>query len=589
MVGMRGKDGNMKKRSGLFIVLLLSVLMFGVFGLTAFAEDQAAHTHQWDTATPADNGVAFRCADESCEYYYDTYKGYNRIFMDAGDAYSGVPYDSQNISYKYESTDMPDEVVLSEPEYYTEEGALLDAAPDKAGKYVASVSLLVNGEAKRTMTDSFELKSFTLEPESVQYGAVSNHKILLDGEQVDLEKLPDEMYCEFEYLSLDSTKSEYTFATPVDAGHYRIKATLYQPKDEEYEVIATMGEATGEYEIKKADDVWAFQVYVKDPKALLKVDPEVLKCDDAAELFMLLYDLSSRDMISFEGEFGDPVIVYVGANGALYSSKTMGNMVITYKKEGDKISKPFVQGVSVMGVGENKLTLTIKGSRNNEKIVKEIYVPLEKASAKLVKAPKAKEGLVFNDRYQELVEPGTALGGTLYYAIDNGTGKLNWSKTVPTAKDATDTGDADTPYAVKYKIVANNKNYKDVEFEEPLLVSIASKSADADEETDSDDFDFLAPAKVKLVTVVKKTKKSAVVKFRRVSEADYYQYSVTNKAGKVIATGTVDQDITTFLKTKVKGLDKNTNYKVKVRAVAIYDDEAHYGDWSKAVSFKTKK
>jgi hypothetical protein len=295
-------------------------------------------------------------------------------------------------------------------------------------------------------------------------------------------------------------------------------------------------------------------------------------------------ELAQKGYLDFTGTYGDKVVVIPVAGNTVYSPKTFGLMTATYTKK--KLKLPFVPGVTVFDAGTTNLNVKIKATKNNEKIEASVPVVIEKADPQLTKKPTAKEGLVYNDRYQELVTPGKAKGGTIYYAIDGGS-TLKWSKSVPTAKDATDTGDTDTPYAVKYKIVPDNDNYKEIESNEVLHVSIASKAKE-DEESE-DDFDLLAPGKVKLVTVTKINKKNAVVKFKRVDDADHYEFVVTDKDGKTVKSGKVEQDVTKFIQTKVKKLTKNTSYKVKVRAVSVFEGKEHYGAWSRAVSFKTKK
>jgi hypothetical protein len=330
--------------------------------------------------------------------------------------------------------------------------------------------------------------------------------------------------------------------------------------------------------------------FIKDPKGYLKLDSDVLKWNNSTEMFDALQTLNEKGYIGAEGVYGDPLIVKACfTGGVLYSSDLFGQMVITYKTEDDSFWKPFVQGVTILRTGKTTLRFTIKASGNNEKIVKDFEVRVGQAKPEWIEEPTAKTDLVFNDRYQELVNPGKAVGGTVYYAIDGGSA-LKWSKEIPTAKDATDTTGTDVPYKVLYKLVPDSDNYDELTSEKYVLyVSIASKSADADEDTDDDEVDFLAPSQVKLVTVTNKGKKSAVVNFKRIKEATYYEYVITDKNGKKVQEGKVDQDVTKIIKVKVKGLAKNTKYKVKVRAIATYNDGDHFGEWSKTVSFKTKK
>jgi hypothetical protein len=602
MVIMRRKEGYMKKRN-LFIVLLLSVLMISVLGLTAFADE---HTHTWEQKVMSGikNGVAYRCTDKTCQYYYadSKYGSWNRIKMEAADAYSGVPYDENNITLTYESEDIPEDISLSDPVYYKNgETKPLDNPPEEAGEYTAAITLIVNGKETVTMSDDFVIEQFKVEAEKGYPGYDVTPKYLWLGTSIKKpEDLEDGMLCTFEYLSLDNAKAEYTDEMPVNAGHYRVKATLYRYGGEgEDFTIDTVGIATDEFEIRKitGDDIKFMAFYVTDKEAMSKIDPEVyLNCKTAQELREVLFDLEQRKIITFwlaytgniPATYGDPlfVLAYVDEgdyDGNLYSSKVFGKMLITYeKKVGDKTVKyPFVQGVTKPDFGDTDLKFTIYASKNNEKIEKTVTVHFDKAEPEWVEKPKAIEGLEFNDTYQDLVNPGKVKNGTVYYALGND-GKF--SESVPTAKDIGD-------YVVRYYVKPANDNYKETEIEY-LNVSIAEAKSEAEDE-DEDEFDFLAPGQVKLVKVAKITRKSAEIKFRRVSDAESYEYVITNKKGKTVQKGSVEQDITTFLKVKVKDLDKNTKYKVKVRAVKTVKvdgkDEVHKGDWSKTVSFKTKK
>jgi hypothetical protein len=596
----------MKKRS-LFIVLLLSALMICVCGLTAFAD---GHTHQWQAKNPDDpTGVAFRCADTSCEYYYKkNVNGYNRIYMDATDGYSGVPYNADNILLTYESEDLPDEVTLSDPVYFKKgEETPLNDPPEDEGEYTAKITLLIDGKETVSMLDDFTIEQFRISADK-EYCAgedVTPQYFWLGKNIRTQETLEDGMIITCEYKSLDNAKAEYTDETPVNAGHYRVRAILYKYSGdgEDFEIVAA-GVATHDFEIRKIteEDLGDLVFFVKDTDAMKEIDPEVLKCKDLNELRELCLKLEyDKDYINYLRHYypessaayecptyGQPAFAFLHINNTiLYSSDLYGRMTITYKstkKIGNKtVEVPciFVQGVTKLNAGETELTFTIQKSRNNDKIEKKLMIKYAPADLEWIEKPEAKDDLVFNDTYQQLIYPGKVKNGTVYYAHGNGD---DWSTSIPTAKDAGE-------HKVRYKVVPDNDNYNGID-EDVLTVNIAeAKGEDADD--DEDEFDFLAPGQVKQVKVVKVTKKSAVIKFRRVSDAESYEYVITNKKGKTVKKGTVNQDITTFLKEKVTDLEKNTKYKVKVRAVTteVVDKETvtHYGDWSKTVSFKTKK
>ena len=77
--------------------------------------------------------------------------------------------------------------------------------------------------------------------------------------------------------------------------------------------------------------------------------------------------------------------------------------------------------------------------------------------------PLVNEGLVYNNNYQALVVPGSAINGTMYYKVNDG----DWSVNIPLAKDA-------GTYTVYYKVVGNG-NYIDVE-EQTISVTIDKAS-----------------------------------------------------------------------------------------------------------------
>lgn len=86
----------------------------------------------------------------------------------------------------------------------------------------------------------------------------------------------------------------------------------------------------------------------------------------------------------------------------------------------------------------------------------------EQTPATITTAPTAKSNLVYNGTEQELINAGTATGGTLQYKLDGG----SYSTALPRAKDA-------KTYTVYYKVVGN-ADLADVA-ENSIAVSIARK------------------------------------------------------------------------------------------------------------------
>ena len=82
--------------------------------------------------------------------------------------------------------------------------------------------------------------------------------------------------------------------------------------------------------------------------------------------------------------------------------------------------------------------------------------------------PEAVKGLVYNGSMQELIRPGTVVGGEMYYALSSAAGTVpdieSFSEDVPTAKDP-------GTYYVYYLVNADN-NHKDVDIPEPISVTV---------------------------------------------------------------------------------------------------------------------
>ncbi|MBR2187028.1 MAG: Ig-like domain-containing protein, partial [Lachnospiraceae bacterium] len=82
--------------------------------------------------------------------------------------------------------------------------------------------------------------------------------------------------------------------------------------------------------------------------------------------------------------------------------------------------------------------------------------------------PEAVKGLVYNGSMQELIKPGTVVGGKMYYALSSAAGTVpdieSFSEALPTAKDP-------GTYYVYYLVNADN-NHKDVDIPEPISVTV---------------------------------------------------------------------------------------------------------------------
>lgn len=96
--------------------------------------------------------------------------------------------------------------------------------------------------------------------------------------------------------------------------------------------------------------------------------------------------------------------------------------------------------------------------KNYNTITKTITLNIDKLETKYT-APKAIDGLVYNNTNQALIIPGGTTSGMMYYKVNDG----NWSLNIPLVKDA-------GTYTVYYKVIAD-KNYKDIE-EQSITVKI---------------------------------------------------------------------------------------------------------------------
>ena len=95
------------------------------------------------------------------------------------------------------------------------------------------------------------------------------------------------------------------------------------------------------------------------------------------------------------------------------------------------------------------------------------------ASAEFSQAPVARENLVFNETLQDLITAGTAVGGTVQYALSTDSPTAftkNWSEEIPTGTEA-------GTYYVWYRIVGD-ESHQDLGPVGPVEVTIAKAEAD---------------------------------------------------------------------------------------------------------------
>ena len=125
---------------------------------------------------------------------------------------------------------------------------------------------------------------------------------------------------------------------------------------------------------------------------------------------------------------------------------------VTVKNAGTAVITAFFESDSKMGSAQLKLTV-------------------EAVDAEIT-PPEAVKGLVYNGSMQELIKPGTVVGGKMYYALSTAAGTVpdieSFSEDVPSAKDP-------GTYYVYYLVNADN-NHKDVvDIPEPISVTVIDR------------------------------------------------------------------------------------------------------------------
>lgn len=171
------------------------------------------------------------------------------------------------------------------------------------------------------------------------------------------------------------------------------------------------------------------------------------------------YDENSEHVFSFipaESEKGD--ITY-----ELISAKDQEFKEVNYFT---LVSENDTQIKVAKGTPAETYTLTIRcyaGDNKDEyKDITYIY-KIDKAASSYTIEPSGIAGLVYNGEEQELVKPGTASYGTIYYKVNDG----EWSQEIPKATEA-------GIYTVSYKLVGD-QNHADIK-EKSIMVSIDRKT-----------------------------------------------------------------------------------------------------------------
>ena len=128
----------------------------------------------------------------------------------------------------------------------------------------------------------------------------------------------------------------------------------------------------------------------------------------------------------------------------------LGDGKWVYKNPGSDILNAGAHSVEVEFIPTNE--------KNYERVTKEVLIVVNKVDV-LFNLPLVNDSLVYSNKDLALVIPASAIGGDVYYKVNDG----QWSKQVPLARDA-------GVYTVYYKVVAD-QNHLDIK-EEKLTVEI---------------------------------------------------------------------------------------------------------------------
>ena len=220
------------------------------------------------------------------------------------------------------------------------------------------------------------------------------------------------------------------------------------------EIVSGADTSTVTVKVKKADATGATLTvsytgdnYYDTAAATIKVDPKTLT---AADL-----------------EFVDTTITkpYDGDTSSTATVKVLDSAKVN---DGDTL--PTVSGSAVYNSADvasaTKVTFTTTESTSaNYKVpaglIKEQAATITKVNSSVTAAPTAKSGLKYTGSAQNLVDAGTASGGTMQYALSvDG----NYSADIPTGTNA-------VSYTVYYKVVGDG-NHNDTAAAEPISVTI---------------------------------------------------------------------------------------------------------------------
>ncbi len=345
---------------------------------------------------------------------------------------------------------------------------------------------------------------------------------------------------EVKYVGSNGTTYEETATPPSDAGTYKAQLTI------------------DSYTIEKEYTISPINVSV--PSGM---NPEIANVD----LFKTLNAPSYEIQVWFgkAETYGDDNVVYDGNPHAVVHTQTSKDGVnygYSYlNTEGGRIvfsvgdmNGPWTMTPTITEAGDHKVYWKVEASNGNyigteANSANYIYGRISKAESELITAPTAKANLTYNGEAQDLVNAGSANGGTVTYKIGSfGT----WSSAIPQATEA-------GSYDVYYRVLGDN-NHNSLDASESNKVTVVIEKAN----------------RVDMTALTVDSFTDVTVTLDTVSAVDgevKYGYSLTENGEFTYGENNV-----------ISGLEDNTTYFFKYKVV----NSDNFNDYeSSAISVKT--
>lgn len=575
-------------------LIVAVVMMFGVFGTTVFAADG----YHWRFVKQTDPSVLeLRCKDILSPYFSLTRTV--KFTLSADDMeYDGMVYDLDeylhlDVTFGGVPIKMPAGLEMGPITVYDEDGDEVDEIPDASGAYSLAMELYVNGEASGYWVST----SFGIIPQTLFVYADDNGKVY--GEED-----PELTYSIEGYDDPDTwpeMTGELEREPGEDVGEYVIDQGTLSPVDENFD----MAFIPGTFSIVKADAEFTqkplpgLHVYRKGVKHKLLARGG--KTDDGVVMYALKTSLLDpvRDKdysvkiptaekaglyyvrVKIEGD-SNHNDTDMGCIPVIIAREAVGGFSIVPFSVDPQIIKEM--DIDRLGLGE---------------IIKETGEMYLKGGIRFINMEEGKPILVFVRVGKSAYNPLTDGKLEITYSGRDENGKKQSGRFIPGITRL----EAGT-YTLTAKLGAT-KNHKTLTDKYTIKVHPAKDSGKDDK---GSSIAKITPAKVIIGKIIidkvkdkaeEKAKDKArdklrdtvkaVVRFNRLlKNVKKYQVCLTDKkTGKSRIIDVLQPDTRTISVT-LDGLDRNTTYKVKVRAVNVKAGLTLKGGWSKTMIFKTK-